>query len=282
MNVQSIPIDKIAPPVWNSRTVQDKESDEGLASSLKHEGLKEPIKVRATANGGFVLIFGTRRLAAAKACGWKDVPAIVEPASPELAGDQARLSAMIDNVIENLSRRDLSTFDTARALAELRAPGGDDTKGVKLLDVVAKTGLSKGYISNLVVTFQKLDPEIKEQWQLAHGCAQLSFLRELAMLDPEKQKVAWYARVKLTAEAANEAPDGEGEDEDEEEDTGSTRAKPPVADKYKVEFDRYNKLVRALSSKKIPGSGLAVQCLKYLVGKQTKVTGIIEDPTTDE
>lgn len=283
MNVQSVPLDKIDPMLWNSRTQSDEEADKGLQSSLASEGLKEPIKVRAKADGRFLLVFGGRRFAAAKAIGWKEIPAVIEPPGDEKAG-QFTLSAMVDNVIENLARKDLTTYEIARALSELRAPGGDTTKGLKLEDIVKKTGLSKGYISNLVVTFQKLNPKIRDvQWQGGHSNAQLSFLRELVQTeDHDKQMVLWNERVKLSSATATEEASDDDDDEDEDEvATGEKKSPPKKSDKFHVETDRFNKLVRALRNKKIPGNALAIQCLKYLVGKQSKVAGVIDDPKED-
>ena len=280
MNVQEIEVELIDPPVWNSRTIPDPEADAGLRRSMGSEGLKEPIKVRKNGDR-YLLIFGSRRLNSAQALSWTSIPAIVEEQPSNLSGTASALQAMVDNVIENLARKDLSTFDVARALAELRAPGGETKDGLPLVAVIEKTGLSKGYISNLVVTYQKLDPSIKEHWQNEHKNAQLSFLRELVNVEPEKQKLAWTERLKLTSVAATEAPEPPDEDDDDEDDEGPRKA-PLKAEKYHIEFARYNKLVRTLASKKVPGSGLAVQALKYLVGKQTKIAGVIEDPTTDD
>mgnify|MGYP000761175677 CR=1 FL=1 len=51
---------------------------ETLAASMAREGLREPILVRAAAQG-YMIVEGNRRLMACRMLGWREIPARVQP-----------------------------------------------------------------------------------------------------------------------------------------------------------------------------------------------------------
>ena len=51
---------------------------ETLAASMAREGLREPILVRAAAQG-YIIVEGNRRLMACRMLGWREIPARVQP-----------------------------------------------------------------------------------------------------------------------------------------------------------------------------------------------------------
>src|SRR5712691_9741011 len=69
-----------------------------LAASIKEVGVLEPVLV-VRDNGGYAIVAGTRRLAAAAQAGLKTIPAI------ERAMTEAEIAAA--SLIENLQRKDL-------------------------------------------------------------------------------------------------------------------------------------------------------------------------------
>jgi ParB family chromosome partitioning protein len=108
-NLERISLDRLQPNQRNPRK-RLRHVDE-LAESMRVYGLMQPIVVRPKRDGTFEVVAGHRRLAAAHALGWQDIPAFVRTASE----DQAYLLTLV----ENLQRDDLSAHEEARALEVL-------------------------------------------------------------------------------------------------------------------------------------------------------------------
>jgi ParB/RepB/Spo0J family partition protein len=110
-----------------------------LSKSLQAVGLLEPVAVRKQ-NNRFKLIFGFRRLAAAKLAGWTDIPSHVYPQSLNAAEEEAVRSA------ENLHRQELNYLEEARAVL-------DDpscvTRGAELLGKSETWVRDRVYLSRL-------------------------------------------------------------------------------------------------------------------------------------
>src|ERR1017187_3908699 len=79
-----------------------------LTESIKVMGVLEPLRVKHTDAGDYVLEAGHRRLAAAKAAGLEFVPVVISELSDSLR--------RIAQLSENHHREDLSAFETADAL----------------------------------------------------------------------------------------------------------------------------------------------------------------------
>ncbi len=105
-------INDVVPSPYQPRRVFDEDALADLASSIKTNGLLQPIVVRSRAQGGFELIAGERRLRAAKLAGLVNIPALVKTVSEEQASALA--------LIENMQREDLSALEEALGLARLR------------------------------------------------------------------------------------------------------------------------------------------------------------------
>lgn len=85
-----------------------------IAASLAERGLDTPIVVSAHGlDGNHQLIAGAHRLAAARSLGWDDIEAIVTEADD--------LAAQLQEIDENLIRRELSALDRAVFLARRKA-----------------------------------------------------------------------------------------------------------------------------------------------------------------
>ena len=78
-------INDVVPSPYQPRRVFDEDALADLASSIKTNGLLQPIVVRSRAQGGFELIAGERRLRAAKLAGLVNIPALVKTVSEEQA-----------------------------------------------------------------------------------------------------------------------------------------------------------------------------------------------------
>src|SRR5947209_5451132 len=92
-----------------------------MAKSIRREGCLQPIRVRATDHGDYVLIAGERRYrAAVKAC-VMELPAIVRPAGSRDEDEHSDL--LVEALLENDLRRDLDPLARARGYQRLPDTG---------------------------------------------------------------------------------------------------------------------------------------------------------------
>lgn len=125
--LQALDIDSIMPSPYQHRSEKMANDTElpGLADSIKANGILQPLTVRkakgdAPSGIRYELVFGHRRLAAAKLAGLKHVPCILSTMDNP--------KAHFANIIENLQRKDLSPIDEADGVnaltetAEMTAP----------------------------------------------------------------------------------------------------------------------------------------------------------------
>ena len=109
--IQLIPHENIYPNPHQPRVRFDYIELENLASSIRANGILQPINVRPLDNGNFELISGERRLRAARMIGVVKIPCIVMNVSDE----QSALFA----IIENVQRQNLDFFEEAIAIERL-------------------------------------------------------------------------------------------------------------------------------------------------------------------
>jgi ParB/RepB/Spo0J family partition protein len=93
------------------RTTWDEDKLNELAQSLKEQGLIQPIKVRPLGDE-YEIVYGHRRVEAARRAGFELIDATVEGMDDQ--------QALIQALIENLQREDMTAMDTARALKALK------------------------------------------------------------------------------------------------------------------------------------------------------------------
>lgn len=117
MEVRRIPISKIV-TTENSRTDYKKGEIEDLMSSIKQDGLLQPIGVCELEDGTFELVFGNRRYIATKKLGLKSIDANVLDAS----NVQDETDLMVINLIENEQRSNISDLEKGRYFQELKKP----------------------------------------------------------------------------------------------------------------------------------------------------------------
>jgi ParB family transcriptional regulator, chromosome partitioning protein len=109
VQLRHIPLSRVVvPESFNPRgEVADDRELEQLADSIRTDGCLQPIRVRATDHGDYVLIAGERRYrAAVKAC-VMELPAIIRPAGT------------VEALLENDLRRDLDPLARARGYQRL-------------------------------------------------------------------------------------------------------------------------------------------------------------------
>lgn len=108
-----------------------------LESSIRANGLLQPIVVREIGNGKLELVAGERRLRAATRLGWTDIPAVVRDFD-----DRAMLTLAL---VENLQRADLNPLEEAEGYQRLI-----DEFGLTQLQVAEAVGKDRTSITNLI------------------------------------------------------------------------------------------------------------------------------------
>ena len=283
-----IAIAHITDPEWNSRLYDESSAEkkeiEDLADSMAKTGQLQAIRVEQVDKDSYMLVIGSRRLRAAKVLLWDQIRADVNPPSDPT-------TRTVQNIVENVKRKDLSQYEQARACVKLRE------LGLKGDEIGERLGFSKQKVSNLAVSFTQLPPEIVEEWRKGHPAATVDFLRKLVSdtndIKDETERVLgmknrWDERVELLDEA-EELIDPPPPAEQCKSKVGGKRCtldighegdhKPPRETPdppMKVSAQRYFDLGKAVRKSKIAGGTLVLECMKYLVGEVDKVKGVIE------
>jgi ParB family chromosome partitioning protein len=146
-------VDEITPNERQPRRRFEPEATAGLAASLKHQGMLQPVVVRPKTAGGYELIAGERRWRAAREAGIDTVPALVRTADDR--------DSLLLALVENVAREDLSAVEEARAYAVLI-----DEFGFSLGEVAERVGRSKPLVSNRLRLLELPDEVL---WMLVRG-----------------------------------------------------------------------------------------------------------------
>lgn len=168
---KQIDIEKIKANENQPRTIFDDEKIAELASSIKENGLIQPLIVRKY-NRNYQIIAGERRYRACKLAGLKTVPCIIKDIDDKQMDTYA--------IIENIQREDLTPIEEANAYKTLI-----DTYGMSQTELANKVGKKQSTIANKL-RLLKLSDEVKDalkskQITERHARAMLS-------LQPEKQE----------------------------------------------------------------------------------------------
>lgn len=139
-SLKKIPIDQLQRGQYQPRIDMRKESLEELASSIKSQGIVQPIIIRPLDNQTTIkyeIIAGERRWRAAQIAGLSDVPAVIR--------DIPDADAIAMALIENIQRENLNPLEEARALDRL-------IKEFKLThqEAADAVGRSRAAVSNLL------------------------------------------------------------------------------------------------------------------------------------
>lgn len=110
MELKIIPLDEIQPNPFQPRESFEKESLNELADSIKNAGLIQPVVVRRH-GFSYQIIAGERRWRAAQMAGLKGIACIVKEINDE--------RVLLESLIENLHRKDLSDIERENAVYEL-------------------------------------------------------------------------------------------------------------------------------------------------------------------
>lgn len=170
-SLRVIAIDKLTPGKYQPRKDMSEEALEELASSIKSQGIIQPIVVRKTNDDNFEIIAGERRWRAAKLAKLSEIPCLIKDVPDE--------SAVAIALIENIQREDLNAMEEAVALQRLM--NEFDLTHQAVADAVGK---SRAAVSNLL-RLNSLTDDVKTL--LEHGDIEMGHARALLPVEDKKQ-----------------------------------------------------------------------------------------------
>jgi ParB family chromosome partitioning protein len=171
--VIDIPLDLIDENPYQTRTTFDPAALGELAESIKANGLAQPVVVRPSTNGRYVLVLGERRCRASKLAGKTSVAAIVRQLGNEQAAEMT--------IVENLQRQDLNCLEQAQAFARL-------SRDFNLTQeqIGQRTGVSRESVANYMRLLKLPKPVIELIGQGKLGFSEARVLLEaLPHLSPD-------------------------------------------------------------------------------------------------
>lgn len=177
-----ISVDEIKPNPDQPRSRFDDETMTELAASIKEVGVLQPVVLARDDDGTHYLIAGERRWRAARKAGLTTIPAVVRGSSGE--------STLVEALVENVQRQDLTPLEEAHAYKQLL----EDT-GMNQEELATRVGKSRSAVSN---TLRLLGLPGPVQAMVDSGSLSAGHAR--ALLGLEDAKYAVYLAEKASAE----------------------------------------------------------------------------------
>ncbi|WP_372766569.1 ParB/RepB/Spo0J family partition protein [Pseudoalteromonas sp.] len=169
--LQKLPIEFLHPGKYQPRKDMSEEALEELASSIRAQGVIQPIVVRPIAHNSYEIIAGERRWRAAQIAKLDIVPCLIKEVPDE--------AAVAIALIENIQREDLNAMEEAVALERLLSEF--ELTHQQVADAVGK---SRTTVTNLL-RLNNLNEDVKRL--LEHGDIEMGHARCLLALDGEDQ-----------------------------------------------------------------------------------------------
>lgn len=169
--LQKLPIEFLHPGKYQPRKDMSEEALEELASSIRAQGVIQPIVVRPIARNSYEIIAGERRWRAAQLAKLEVVPCLIKEVPDE--------AAVAIALIENIQREDLNAMEEAVALDRLL--NEFELTHQQVADAVGK---SRTTVTNLL-RLNNLNEDVKRL--LEHGDIEMGHARCLLALDGEDQ-----------------------------------------------------------------------------------------------
>lgn len=175
--LHNVPVEFIQPGMYQPRIDMHPEALEELSSSIKAQGVVQPIVIRpideSTASGDqkYEIIAGERRWRASQMAGMAEIPAVIRHVS-----DQAAIAMAL---IENIQREELNPIEEAGALRRLI-----DEFNMTHQQAADAVGRSRAAVSNLLRLLE-LEPATRRL--LENGDLEMGHARALLALKGEEQ-----------------------------------------------------------------------------------------------
>ena len=177
-NPSALPVGQIQAGKYQPRTRMDEGSLSDLASSIKSQGIMQPVLVRPLPAGsaagtgiGYEIIAGERRFRAAQMAGLEEIPVLVRDVDDQAAAAMA--------LIENIQREDLNPLEEAQGIQRLISDF-DFTHE----QAAAAVGRSRSAVSNLLRLINLAQPV---QTMLMAGDIDMGHARALLAVDSANQ-----------------------------------------------------------------------------------------------
>ncbi len=186
-----IALSLIRPSPRPVRTTWDEEKMDELAASIKEQGVIVPVKVRP-AGEGYEVVYGHRRIEAARRAGLGDIEAIIEGVEDT--------DALVQALIENIQREDMEPLDTAHALNQLKRLRAWSNMDLERHGIMPNNTASK-YLTLLAEpeAVQRLVAKPLPTGEAAPGSVTASHVREVRAAAPDES-----TRVAVIEKAAQE------------------------------------------------------------------------------
>lgn len=172
--LRELPVEMLKRGKYQPRTHMDAEALAELASSIKAQGVVQPLIVRPLSDGRYEIIAGERRWRASQMAGLETVPAVVRDIPDE--------AAIAIALIENIQRENLNPVEEAQALQRLI-----DEFGMTHQQVADNVGRSRASVTNLL-RLLSLNPEVRAV--LEEGKMDMGHARALLALSGNLQSEA--------------------------------------------------------------------------------------------
>ena len=191
--LRQIPVELLQRGQYQPRVDMRQDSLEDLASSIKAQGVVQPIVARPIASKGneqrYEIVAGERRWRAAQLAGLAEIPAVIRDVPDE--------SAIAMALIENIQRENLNPLEEARALDRLI-----HEFELTHAEAAQAVGRSRASVSNLL-RLQDLSDKVKplledRQLEMGHARALLSISNSTQQYDAARQVIKKGLSVRET------------------------------------------------------------------------------------
>lgn len=187
--VLKVSVERIHPDPKQPRRFFDETALNNLASSIKKEGLLQPILVSKEEDGAYKIIAGERRWRAVQKLGWPRIPVLLKKKPKQT--DQKMVLALV----ENLQRQDLNPIEEAYAFQFLLKENGWSQQ--KLAETMGKDRSSIANtlrLLNLHPEVQKLLSKNKISLSIAKLLLQEKSLEKQTILAKKSAQTGWTVR----------------------------------------------------------------------------------------
>ncbi len=175
-----IAVGDIIPNPTQPRTQFDEEALRELADSISQLGVIQPITVKRTDAGKYIIISGERRWRASQMAGITTLPAYIREV------DDENLHAMA--LVENIQRQDLNAIEIALGMQRLI-----DECGLTQEAMAERVGKKRSTVSNYM---RLLTLPAEVQLALKEGIISMGHAKAIATLDAENQMRALRRCIK--------------------------------------------------------------------------------------
>lgn len=169
--LQKLPVEFLQPGKYQPRKDMSPEALEDLASSIRSQGIIQPIVVRKVAEQKYEIIAGERRWRASQMAQLAEIPCLIKDVPDE--------AAVAIALIENIQREDLNAMEEAQALQRLL-----NEFELTHQEVADAVGKSRASITNLL-RLNNLNDDVK--LLLEYGDIEMGHARALLGLEGEQQ-----------------------------------------------------------------------------------------------